>query len=125
MDQLVLEIIKLLIMAAVGFGVYMFRRDLVPFIKSKMTADQFTAAKQYAEMFVYMAQQVFHDKTGAERKAIVTKALKEVLTATNISLTDQFIDDMIEAAVKGMKIAEAAGEIVVNTEITADAGKEG
>lgn len=125
MDQLIFEITKLLIMAGVGIGVYMFRHDLLPLIKQKMTADQFATAKQYAEMFVYMAQQVFHDKTGPERKAIVTKALKEVLMATNISLTDQFIDDMIEAAVKGMKIAESAGEITVNTETTADAGKEG
>lgn len=125
MESMIFEGIKLLITAAVVFGVYLIRHDLIPFIRSKMTADQFETAKKYAEMFVYMAQQVFHDKTGEERKAIVTKALKEALIATNISLTDQFIDDLIEAAVKGLRIAESSGEITVNTEITTDSGKGG
>lgn len=110
MDQMIVEVVKLLIMAAVVAVAYLIRRDLIPLIQSKMSAEQFKEAQKYAEMFVYMAQQVFHDKTGAERKAIVTKALKEVLIASNISMTDQFIDDMIEAAVKGMKIAENAGK---------------
>lgn len=125
MESMIFEGIKLLITATVVFGVYLIRHDLIPFIRSKMTADQFETAKKYAEMFVYMAQQVFHDKTGEERKAIVTKALKEALIATNISLTDQFIDDLIEAAVKGLRIAESSGEITVNTEITTDSGKGG
>lgn len=125
MESMIFEGIKLLITAAVVFGVYLIRHDLIPFIRSKMTADQFETAKKYAEMFVYMAQQVFHDKTGKERKAIVTKALKEALIATNISLTDQFIDDLIEAAVKGLRIAESSGEITVNTEITTDSGRGG
>ena len=125
MDPIILEGVKLLITAAVVFGVYLIRRDLIPFIQSKMTADQLETAKKYAETFVYMAQQVFSQKTGAERKEIVTKALKKALIAVNISLTDQFIDDLIEAAVKGLRIAEASGEITVNTEITTDSGKDG
>lgn len=120
MDQIIVEILKLTVTAAVLFAVYLIRNDLIPFIQSKMTSDQFQTAQKYAEMFVYMAQQVFSDKSGAERKAIVTKALKEALTATNISLTDEFIDDMIEAAVKALRIAESTGEVTVNTEIVTD-----
>ncbi len=123
MDQMLYEVLKLLIMAAVVFVAYLLKREIVPLVRSKMTSEQLATAQKYAEMFVYMADQVFHDKSGAERKAIVTKALKEILTAKNISLSDQFIDDMIEATVKGLRIAESSGEITVNTEITAE--KEG
>lgn len=120
MDQMLYEVLKLIIMAAVVFFAYLLKREIIPFVQSKMTAEQLATARELAEMFVYMAQQVFNDKTGAERKAIVTEALKAALIRTNISLTDQIIDDMIEAAVKGLRIAESSGEITVNTEITAD-----
>lgn len=125
MEQILTDVVKLVIMAAVAFTVYMIRNEVIPVIRSKMTAEQFQTAQKFTDMFVYMAQQVFGGRTGAERKAIVTEALKSALIATNISLTDRMIDDMIEAAVKGLRIAESSGEITVNTEITADAGKEG
>lgn len=123
MDQMLYEVLKLLIMAAVVFAAYLLKREIVPLVRSKMTSEQLATAQKYAEMFVYMADQVFRDKSGEERKAIATKALKEILTATNISLSDQFIDDMIEATVKGLRIAESSREITVNTEITTE--KEG
>lgn len=125
MEQILTDVVKLVIMAAVAFTVYMIRNEVIPLIRSKMTAEQLQTAQKFTDMFVYMAQQVFGERTGAERKAIVTEALKSALIATNISLTDRMIDDMIEAAVKGIRIAESSGEITVNTEITADAGKEG
>ncbi len=125
MEQILTDVVKLVIMAAVAFTVYMIRNEVIPLIRSKMTAEQLQTAQKFTDMFVYMVQQVFGERTGAERKAIVTEALKSALIATNISLTDRMIDDMIEAAVKGLRIAESSGEITVNTEITADAGKEG
>ena len=125
MEQILSDVLKLVIMAAVAFTVYMIRNEVIPLIRSKMTAEQLQTAQKFTDMFVHMAQQVFGERTGAERKAIVTEALKSALIATNISLTDRMIDDMIEAAVKGLRIAESSGEITVNTEITADAGKEG
>lgn len=125
MEQILTDVVKLVIMAAVAFTVYMIRNEVIPLIQSKMTAEQLQTAQKFADMFVYMAQQVFGDRTGAERKAIVTEALKSALIATNISLTDNLIDDMIEAAVKGLRIAESSGDITVNTEITTDTGKEG
>lgn len=125
MEQILTDVVKLVIMAAVAFTVYMIRNEVIPLIRSKMTAEQLQTAQKFTDMFVYMVQQVFGERTGAERKAMVTEALKSALIATNISLTDRMIDDMIEAAVKGLRIAESSGEITVNTEITADAGKEG
>lgn len=120
MEQILTDVLKLVIMAAVAFAVYMIRNELVPLIRSKMTAEQLQTAQKFADMFVYMAQQVFGGYPPAERKAIVTEALKNALIAVNISLTDKLIDDMIEAAVKGLRIAESSGEITANTEITTE-----
>lgn len=110
MELILIEGVKLLITAAAVFCIYAIQKTVVPWINGKVQSDQFKTAKEYAETFVLMAQQVHQDKTGAERKAIVTKALKGILNKTNISLTDNLIDDLIEAAVKGMKIAEGAGK---------------
>lgn len=120
MEQILSDVLKLVIMAAVAFAVYMIRNEVIPLIRSRMTAEQIQTAQKFADMFVYMAQQVFGGRPPAERKAIVTEALKNALIATNISLTDNMIDDMIEAAVKGLRIAESSGEITVNTEITTE-----
>lgn len=106
MDQTMIEIMKLLVTAAIALIVVIIRKDLIPFIQSKTTAEQFRTAQEMAEMFVYMAQQLFKDKTGHERKHIVKEALKPALEEAGINLSDQFIDDMIEAAVKGLRIAE-------------------
>ena len=103
MDQTMVEILKLVIMAGVALIVVLFRRDLVPFIQSKATAEQLRTAQELAEMFVYMAQQIFGDKSGAERKKIVKQALTDALQNSGIEMTDQFVDDMIEAAVKGLR----------------------
>lgn len=120
MEQILTDVLKLVIMAAVAFAVYMIRNEVIPLIRSRMTAEQLQTAQKFADMFVYMAQQVFGGYPPVERKAIVTEALKNALIATNISLTDKLIDDMIEAAVKGLRIAESSGEITVNTEITTE-----
>lgn len=116
MDQTMVEILKLVVTAAIALIVVIIRRDLIPFIQSKTTAEQFRTAQEMAEMFVYMAQQIFKDKTGKERKQIVKDALTPALENAGINLSDQFIDDMIEAAVKGLRIAESGQELTITTE---------
>ena len=98
MDQTTIEILKLVVTAAIALIVVFIRKDLIPFIQSKTTAEQFRTAQEMTEMFVYMAQQIFKDKTGKEKKQIVKDALSGALNNAGINLTDQFIDDMIEAA---------------------------
>lgn len=109
MNEFTMELLKFVVMFVMAILVYVIRRNLVPFIQSKMTEDQLKTAQEMAKMFVYMAEQAFGDKSGKERKQIVKDALQEALKNAGINMTDQFIDDMIEAAVKGMKIAESGG----------------
>ncbi len=109
MNEFTMELLKFVVMFVMAILVCVIRRNLVPFIQSKMTEDQLKTAQEMAKMFVYMAEQAFGDKSGQERKQIVKDALQEALKNAGINMTDQFIDDMIEAAVKGMKIAESGG----------------
>lgn len=109
MNEFTMELLKFVVMLVMAILVYVIRRNLVPFIQSKMTEDQLKTAQEMAKMFVYMAEQAFGDKSGQERKQIVKDALRDALKNAGINMTDQFIDDMIEAAVKGMKIAESGG----------------
>lgn len=118
MDQTTIEILKLVVTAAIALIVVFIRKDLIPFIQSKTTAEQFRTAREMAEMFVYMVGQYFKDKTGKEKKQIAKDALSGALNDAGINMTDQFIDDMIEAAVKGLKIAESGQEITVTQEAT-------
>lgn len=111
MNEFTMELLKFVVMFVMAILVYVIRRNLVPFIQSKMTEDQLKTAQEMAKMFVYMADQAFGDKSGQERKQIVKDALQEALKNAGINMTDQFIDDMIEAAVKGMKIAESGGAL--------------
>lgn len=124
MDQTTIEVLKIVVCAVVAVVAVLVRRDLIPFIQSKTTTQQYEAARDMAEMFVYMAQQVFGDKPGKERKQIVKDALTNALKEAGINLSDQFVDDMIEAAVKGLRIAESVGDVTITQEVTTQTATE-
>ena len=79
---------------------------LIPWIKGKIGQDRLNEITTWTNAAVLMAQQVYYTKTGPERKAIVVDLLKSMLTAKNISITDEQLDTLIEAAVKAMKMEE-------------------
>lgn len=51
---------------------------------------------------------------GAERKAIVTRFIKQLLEQKNLALSDEEIDVMIEAAVKQMNAVKEIGATAKN-----------
>jgi LL-H family phage holin len=108
MSDIVFEALKLVIMVVV----LVVARYLVPWIKTRLDADKVEVIASWAKNAVLKAQQVYSSKTGTERKAIVTEFLKEILTAKNISLSDEQLDVLIEAAVKQMKIEENSGIVI-------------
>lgn len=105
MDEIIFEVIKIIVMVAA----IVVARYLVPWIKEKIGADKLAQIEKWTKYAVEMAQQVHWSETGEDKKSIVTKFLKEILTAKNIALSDEQLDVLIEAAVKEMKIAENAG----------------
>ena len=102
MNEIVFEIIKVIVMLVA----LVIARYLVPWLKEKIGADKLAEAEKCVKYAVLKAQQVLWEESGPDKKAYVTEFLKEILTAKNITLSDEQLDVLIEAAVKQMKIAE-------------------
>lgn len=105
MSEIMFEIIKVVVMAAV----LLVTRYLVPLLKEVAGADRLSQAEKWARHAVLAAQQVMWADAGNDRKAYVTEFLREMLVAKNIALSDEQLDVLIEAAVKQMKMEEKGG----------------
>lgn len=109
MSDMIFELVKVAVMLVALVAA----RYIIPWIKDKVGADQLAFVADLAKKAVLYAQQTMWSETGAERKAVVTQILKELLMAKNISISDEQLDILIEAAVKEMKISEAAGVTIM------------
>ena len=105
MNEILFEILKAVIIIAIIVVV----RYAVPWIRNntELAKNEFlmsivTAAVQYAE------QTITGKDSGAEKKAIVTEFLKTQLAAKNVSITDEQLNALIEAAVYAMNEAKKA-----------------
>ena len=102
MAEIITEVCRVLIMAIV----FCIARYLIPWIQEKLGNERFERITMEVEKFVLAAEQMYPNESGAQRRAIVTEKVKELLIQKDISLTDEQIRDFIEAAVKGMNLAK-------------------
>lgn len=102
MNEMIFEVLRLVVLLAV----FVVTCYLIPWIRGKIGQDKLDEITKWANAAVLMAQQVYAAKTGAERKAIVVGLLKDILIAKNISISDDQLNMLIEAAVKAMKMQE-------------------
>lgn len=96
MNEMVFEALKLIIMVCFGFLVAMLTQA-----RSKW-ADEITAFSAWAKVAVDWAQQVYWAETGAKRKAVVLDFLKTLRNKYKLTLSDEQIEVLLEAAVKQM-----------------------
>lgn len=102
MSDLLFYFIQLIVV----FTILLATKYIIPFIKEKIGTEQLLVAEKWAKYAVLTAQQTLTASTGAEKKTYVTDFLKELLTAKNISLTDEQLNILIESAVKAMKMED-------------------
>jgi LL-H family phage holin len=102
MDNMIFTIINFVLVVSI----MIITKYIVPLIKEKLGVEKLAVAEKWAKYAVLTAQQTLQSSTGVEKKAYVTEFLKELLTAKNISLTDEQINILIESAVKTMKMEE-------------------
>ena len=102
MNEILFELMKLFVMVMV----IVVTCYIIPWIRGKIGQDRLDEIAKWVNAAVLMAQQVYSAKTGAERKAIVIDMLRNILTAKNISISDDQLEILIEAAVKAMKMKE-------------------
>ena len=108
MREITLEAVKLLIMILA----LAITRYVVPWIKAKTDNELLSTIIDWTMQAVLAAEQSHQAETGPERKRIVVRFIRQVLEQKNITLSDEEIDTMIEAAVRQMNAAKAerAGE---------------
>ena len=98
MRDILLEALKLALMITS----LVITRYVVPWFKAKTENAVMQSVIDWTFQAVHAAEQAHQALPGPDRKAIVTKFIKEVLQQKNISLTDEEIDMLIEAAVGQM-----------------------
>ena len=99
MDDLLFNVIKLLVIIVITI----FMRYGVPLIKEFIENSKLSRLMKWVDAAVEAAEQTIKAAgSGAERKGIVTKFLKGILTAKNISISDEQLETLIEAAVFAM-----------------------
>lgn len=106
MRDIIMELLKLTIMITT----LVITRYVVPWIKAKTQSDTMSVLIDWTMQAVLAAEQCHQAGSGAERKAIVTRFIRQILEQKNIALSDEEIDVMIEAAVKQMNEAKATHE---------------
>lgn len=100
MNDILYEVLK----SVVVLVLILISRYAVPYLKQQLENSKYDWVVRLAVIAVRSAEQtVFGDKKGAERKAIVTKFIKEMLLQKNVSISDEQLDSIIEAAVFAMK----------------------
>ena len=102
MRDIILEILKLTIMIAT----MLVTRYLIPWIRAKTENSVMQALIDWTMQAVMAAEQTHDAGTGAEKKAIVTEFIKRLLIQKNISLSDEEIEMLIEAAVRQMQLED-------------------
>ena len=99
---LILQIIQVLISVAV----FVITRYLVPAIREWMRGTQLEQIVAWTGQAVLAVEQMYSSYTGKERKVIVTQFLRQMLLHKNITLSDEELDMLIEAAVKEMNMKD-------------------
>lgn len=98
--ELILRIIEVLISVAA----FIITRYLVPAIREWTRGTQLEQIIKWTGQAVLAAEQMYSSYTGKERKAIVTSFLKRMLLHKNITISDEELEMLIEAAVKEMNM---------------------
>lgn len=90
---------------------------LIPYIRSRTTAEQRAKLQTWINVAVYAAEQMFQfPGTGEDKKSYVLKFLQ----AQGITYDATAIDAMIEAAVKTLNIAQGAASTVTASAATSE-----
>lgn len=101
------EFLFYLVRAAVFAAVTIAVRYFVPWIKEKIEATKYAwITKWIANAVRAMEQTMRKSGTGPERKVEVVKFIKKLLVKKNLSITDEQLDLLIEAAVWAMNNGE-------------------
>lgn len=100
MNEILFEVLK----AVVIISFMVLSAYGIPYLKALIEKSKYAQVVGWVGKAVLMAEQtVLGSKEGAQRKAIVIDFIKRLLLQKNISITDEQLSTLIEAAVFTMK----------------------
>lgn len=103
MNDILFSVLVILLFAVVFLGIRFF----IPWIKEKIGNEKYESVKAEIQTLVYAVQERYgNELTGPERRAIVFEKIKEFLVSKNISLTDDQLRELNDAAVFAMRLAQ-------------------
>ena len=106
MNEYLMLLIKVLLIVGIILIGVLGKKYLIPYLSAIGNNSKYSWIASMAAVAVKAAEQTMADKLGTDRKAVVTKFLKELLISKNISISDEEIDSFIEAAVYAMNLVK-------------------
>jgi len=96
MNDILFEVLK----AVLVLAVVLLARYTVPYAKALLENSRYDWITEWIAVAVRSAEQtIVGENRGEEKKAIVTRFIKEQLVKKNITLSDEQLENLIEAAV--------------------------
>lgn len=106
MDDIIVKIIELVITIVV----LLIGRYAIPYFKSKVGENNYQLILKWAITFVTAAENmILGEKTGEEKRELVTRWIKEKAGELGIKLTDEQVRTILESA-----LAQAKNEGIIN-----------
>jgi len=102
-NDILYMVLKLVIIVAIT----LITRYLIPWIKEQIGNEQYNRIEKEVNKFVLAIQQMYPDIAGEEKLHMVTDKIIDFLESKKIQLSEEQIRDLIESAVKTMKMQEA------------------
>ena len=105
MNQISLEILRLVIALASVIVTYY----LVPLIKSKMSHEKLKEIEKWASFIVLALQQTYgtEEEVNTVKKEKAMELINELLMESDMHLTPEQINVIVESAVKNLKLLES------------------
>ena len=121
MNDIIMHVIETLIFVVFAIAL----RYAVPCLTSMLRAHNYDLAANIVETAVRAAEQIIIGaKRGEERYAYVQRTISEIFQKYDISLTEEQIQQLIEAAVQAMNVEKAASEPLTIEDETDEEGGE-
>lgn len=84
---------------------------VIPWIKSKIGAENFAQVEKWAKIAVQAAEMIYTESgKGQLKKEYVIEFLPDLLAKANIKLSAEELNNVIESAVKELKLKESVAE---------------
>lgn len=97
-----------IVIALIGVLSAVVTSIVIPWLKSKLNANQIDIIQQLSTVAVYAAQQIYNSDEAQKKKEYAVTYVKNELAKYDITFSEDTISTYIEGALKDIKVDEGA-----------------